>query len=249
MFVFLALVFGLGFVLFGVGSGSSGIGNLLQDNLSFLTGGDSGTSIGSLQKKTREHPRDAQAFRELATALQTKARDDEAIAALERYTALRPKDQGALQELAALYSRRADDLTAEAQQVQLQALSVSSALFNPPSTTPLGKAYADPNALGDPIARAVNTVIGDKTNVIYQQLSAVQTKEVAAYKRVVAADPKNAQLQIQLGLAAQQAGDVGTALTAYQKFLKLAPEDPTAPQVRKIVKQLKGQRSPAVTTS
>jgi tetratricopeptide (TPR) repeat protein len=249
MFVFLAMVFAFGFVLFGVGSGSTGIGNLLQDNLGFLNFSGSGDpNIGSLQKKTREHPRDAKAFRDLATALQAKSRDDEAIAALERYTALRPKDQDALAELAALYARRADDLTSEAQQVQLQAAGVTTSLFSPTGTTPLGRAFADPNALGDPIDRAINSVVSEQTTDIYQRLSAVQTKAVGAYKRLVAADPRNAQLQIQLGLEAQQAGDAATALTAYRRFLKLAPQDPTAPQVRKIVKQLQAQSSPAAAT-
>jgi hypothetical protein len=56
MFVFLALVFALGFVFFGVGSGSS-IGDLLQGN--FTRGSSSGASISSLQKKAAQHPQDA----------------------------------------------------------------------------------------------------------------------------------------------------------------------------------------------
>lgn len=249
MFVLLAFVFAFGFVIFGVGSGSTGIGNALQDNLGFLHfGGGSGPNIGSLQKKTRENPRDAQAFRDLSTALQAKGRDDEAIAALERYTALRPKSQDALEELAALYSRRADDLTTQAQQAQLQGSVAASQLFAPATTTPLGRAFADPNALGDPIDQAVNSLVSQQTTDIYQQLSAVQRKAVAAYKRLAAADPRNAQLQIQLGLEAQQAGDAATALAAYRRFLKLAPNDPTAPQVRKIVKQLQAQSSSAAAT-
>src|SRR5919202_3466721 len=41
VFVLLALVFALGFVFFGVGSGSSGIEDLLRGNLDFLGGGSS----------------------------------------------------------------------------------------------------------------------------------------------------------------------------------------------------------------
>src|SRR5215208_8243830 len=40
MFVFLALVFGLGFVLFGVGSGSGGLSDLLQGNFDLLGSSD-----------------------------------------------------------------------------------------------------------------------------------------------------------------------------------------------------------------
>ena len=46
MFIFLALVFAASFVLLGVGSGSSGIGDLLRGNFN-LFGGSSGPSIST----------------------------------------------------------------------------------------------------------------------------------------------------------------------------------------------------------
>ena len=58
VFVFLALVFALGFVFLGVGSGSTGHQRhrpeLLQRHLA------GGSSLSSLQKKTQEHPKDAE---------------------------------------------------------------------------------------------------------------------------------------------------------------------------------------------
>ncbi|HEX7526924.1 MAG TPA: amidohydrolase family protein, partial [Gaiellaceae bacterium] len=96
MFVLLALVFALGFVFFGVGSGSTGISDALQNAFNF--GNKGGTSISKLQNKVDKHPQDATAWRDLATALEQKQRTQEAVTALERYTTLRPKDQGALAE-------------------------------------------------------------------------------------------------------------------------------------------------------
>src|ERR1043165_7840231 len=60
MFVLLAAVFSLGFVFLGVGSGSSGIGDLLQGNWSQLFGSGSGTSaqIGKDQKRIAKNPKD-----------------------------------------------------------------------------------------------------------------------------------------------------------------------------------------------
>ena len=60
VFVLLALAFALGFVFFGVGSGSTGISDVLQN---FFKGtSSSGTSVGGAEKKTREHPKDAKAW-------------------------------------------------------------------------------------------------------------------------------------------------------------------------------------------
>ena len=97
-YVGLAVAFILGFVLLGVGSGSTGVSDVLQNAFNFGSG--SGTSISSLQKKTEKNPSDSQAWRDLATALEGKQRTQEAVTALQRYTALRPQDQSALQELA-----------------------------------------------------------------------------------------------------------------------------------------------------
>ena len=67
------------------------------------------TSTSKLEKRTRDNPNDAQAWRELATALLTKDdKQDEAIAALTRFTELRPKNESALEELAALYIQRGE---------------------------------------------------------------------------------------------------------------------------------------------
>ena len=67
MFVFLALVFGLGFVVFGVGAGGTGIGDIFRDQ-----GTSSGQSVSSAQKDAEAHPNDPQAWRDLSTALQTE---------------------------------------------------------------------------------------------------------------------------------------------------------------------------------
>src|SRR6266542_4358659 len=55
VFVFLALVFGLGFVVFGVGS--SGVSGL-SDIFSGVRGGGSGTSIQKAEKKAAANPKD-----------------------------------------------------------------------------------------------------------------------------------------------------------------------------------------------
>ena len=246
VFVFLALVFGLGFVLFGVGSGSGGIGDILQGQFSIGSGGSK--SVGDLQKKTREHPNDPIAWRDLAARLSTDSRTDEAIAAWERYSALRPKDDTGLRQLAGLLTTRGQDLQYQAQLASFQAQSAVGAVFQPLSTTPFGKAYSDPSSLQDPISQALATQANQKASEDYTRLSSVQTKAVATYRKLIALDPSDPTLRIQLADAALNGGDNATAIAAYKKFLKLAPDDPLAPAVKKQLKQLTTP-TPAATST
>ena len=50
--------------------------------------------------------------------------------------------------------------------------------------------------------------------------------------------PNDPNVQLELAQAAQQTGDAATAIAAYERFLKLAPDDPSATIVREQLKQL-----------
>ena len=81
VFALLAIIFAGGFVFLGVGSGSS-IGDLLQGNWSTLFGGSGSTAdkdADDARDRIKENPDDAQAYRDLATALETANKPDEAI--------------------------------------------------------------------------------------------------------------------------------------------------------------------------
>jgi tetratricopeptide (TPR) repeat protein len=234
IYVFLAITFVLGFVLLGVGSGSTGIGNALQNAFHF--GGSGGTSISSLQGKVAKDPNSAADWRALATAYEQKQRTADAVTALEHLTALHPKDTNALSELASQYTALANTYSTDYTNAQNDAaLSTPGAAFLPPSTTPFGRAFQDPKALGNPIATAVATAAQARTSAAYAQLQTVATKAESAYQQLAALSPDDATLQIQLGQAAQTAGDTPTALIAYRRFLKLAPTDPLASQVKRVI--------------
>src|SRR6186997_2934049 len=151
MFVFLALVFGVGFVGFGIGANqNASIGDLLRGG-----GGTSGSnvSVSDAREQVQKSPKSAQALRTLSTALQEDGQTDEAIVVLNRYLVLRPKDKEALQELAGLHLGRATALARDAQAAQVRA---SYLIFDPALTTPLnlGKgATLEP----DPIEQAIST--------------------------------------------------------------------------------------------
>jgi cytochrome c-type biogenesis protein CcmH/NrfG len=248
-FVLLAAVFLLSFTFLGVGSGSTGISDALQNAFNF--GSKGGTSISKLQSNVDKHPTEAAAWRDLATALEQKQRTQEAVNALERYTALRPKDQGALAELASQYGTLATTYAADytaAQQSAAEQQSPSAA-FSASPTSPFGKAFADPAALRDPISAAVATLASAREQTALANYRSAQTSAVGAYKRLVALNPTDASVQIQLGQAAQAAQDSTTAIAAFKTFLKLAPTDPLAAQVRQALKSLEAQAATGTTST
>src|SRR5262249_57475496 len=60
VFVFLAFVFAAGFVFFGVGSGSTGLGDLLRGNFNIFGSGGGSTTSSAVQTalhKTHAHPK------------------------------------------------------------------------------------------------------------------------------------------------------------------------------------------------
>jgi Flp pilus assembly protein TadD len=240
VFVLLAIVFALSFVLFGVGTGSGGIGDIFG-NL-FNRSASSGSSASSLQKKVKENPKDAQAWRELATVLQQKDETEEAIVALTRYTTLKPKDDGALQELGGLYLRRADDFAQQYVEAQSKAQTVAPGdVFKPSSSSPLAQALQDPIDAG--ISQSTNSITSDA----YAKYIDTQRQAVVVYKKLAVLNPKDATNQYRLAQVAQAAGDTTEAITAYKTFLVLAPDDSLAPTAKKALKQLTAPSTPTVT--
>ena len=240
--------FVLGFVLLGVGSGSSGASDVLGSMFNFGSG--SGTSISSLEKKVGKEPKNAKAWRDLATALEQKQRTQDAVNALERYTALRPKDASGLADLASQYGTLASTYATDYTNAQTEASQHASpgAVFAPDAATPFGKAFADPTALKDPIAAAVQTEASTKQSTAYGKFQDAQRNAEGVYQKIVALNPSDATTQIQLGQAAQSAGDPKVAIGAYNAFLKLAPNDPLTPQVKQALKSLKLQSAASAAT-
>lgn len=241
MFALLALAFGISFVALGVGSGSTGISDVLQSLFSGTSSG--GASLSSLEKKTIENPKSPKAWRDYATRLEQKSRPDDAITALTRYTEMRPKDSSALSELAGLELRRAQDWQTVYLNLQAttQALAPAS-LFAPKADTPLGKAAA---SLTNPLAEARSAQNASAQSNAYSRIITLLGQRLDAYKKLAKLTPKDAVTQYALAQAAQDAQDTPTAISAYRAFLKLAPADSQAPLARKTLAQLVAQQKAA----
>jgi len=231
MFVLLALVFGFGFVLFGVGAGGVGLGDLLRDN----GGTSSGSrSVNSAREATQENPKDAQAWRDLATALQQDNQTEQSVIALERYTELKPQDTDALRELAGLYIAQANQQQIRAQAAQNQAIVLGGGtLFANPLKLGGGQTLGTP-----PISQAVQEQATKNANEALQQAQTSVSSALDTYQRLATADPNDPSIQLELAQTAQSLGNIPVAITAYKRFLKLAPDDPSAQLVRQQIKQL-----------
>ena len=230
VFLFLALVFALGFVGFGVGAGGVGFGDVLR------SAGDSGVpSLDSARENVNENPEDPQAFRELATAAQAQQKTDEAIEALEGYVGLRPKDTDALRELAGLYLVQIDEARSDYQIAELRTAFLATGGTVLQSIN-LGGRPLDP----DPISNAVSTFYATDVQTALAKAQQAATSAVSTYKKIAAVTPKDPTVQLELAEAARTAGDSASAIAAYQKYLTLVPaNDPTTRDVKRLIRQLR----------
>jgi tetratricopeptide (TPR) repeat protein len=235
VFLLLAIAFGIGFVAFGVGTGVGGtsIGDVLRD----IIGQQSAAgSLDDAQKKAVENPRDAEAQLAYANALQARGRTQEAIAALEKYTALAPKDTDALRQLANLWGSLAAKAGQEQQEAtnQAQLASVGSSLAAPDSPF---LQDIDQNR----IAQAIASEASARASAAQQRAQSASGRQQRVYESLTLLIPDDPSIFLSLGLASQSANDIKSAIAAYEQFLKLAPNDPSAAQVKQQVEFLKQQ--------
>jgi hypothetical protein len=240
MFVLLALVFAVGFVAFGVGSGSTGISDLFSNGI-FGGGGGSGTSgrIKDDQKKIRANPNDIEAYRDLATLYQQRHETGQAITTLNQAAKVRPKNLDVLGDLARIYRGQAESAKNTAADAQS---ALGSRAVTPPGldlNSTLGQALGS-----DPLTQSLRTNFTDA----FSKMSTAFTKAETAYKRAATAakgtsQEPNAQLQLgSLAVEAVQAtgqqSDIVTAVKAYKRYLQLEPKGVSATQARQTLAQL-----------
>jgi tetratricopeptide (TPR) repeat protein len=233
MFVFLALVFGLGFVVFGVGSGGGlGLGDILQNS----GGSSSGPSVGGAKDKIEKG--DLTAYKELSEAYLADGELDKAIAAGERYVKANPKDYEFMRSLASDYEGKANGLREQAAAVQEQLTAqTGGTTFGLPQNSKLGRALGT-GRIDQELTTAANTELTQQ----YSGIQSAYTRATTLYQKVGAANPDDVLLQLLLAQAAYQAQKVPIAIKAYKNVIKLAPESSEAAQARQQIKALKLQQ-------
>jgi tetratricopeptide (TPR) repeat protein len=233
MFVFLALVFGVGFVVFGVGSGQgTGLGDILGGNQSSSS---AGVDVDKAQDKVNENPNDPIALRDLGNALVNNGRSNEAIPVFQRYLRMRPKDLETKRTLAVLYLTQANDARTQYDEARIEALSRGGGgLFGPPQDTEFGR------ALGGRIDQEFEAQINQRLTNAATKMQAGYSQAATLYAQIAATHPEDeAQIQLQLGDAAYQSRRIPLALRAYQRFLRLAPDSAEAGYAKQQIATLK----------
>jgi tetratricopeptide (TPR) repeat protein len=223
------LVFALGFVVFGVGSGGGiGLGDLFNNN----TNTPGSVSESSARDRIEKNPNDAQAHHDLATALQTEGDLKGALAEFEKYVKLRPRSIEGLTTLAGLHATLGARL-----QPQVQAVQTGDTALLPAFNSGV---QVDSHTIVEPnrIFEAITNVRNNRLTELLTQQQEDFTAAEKAYQRVARLQPRDAPSQLSLGTAAQQAGDTATAIAAYRRFIALAPDDPTTPAVRQQIRAL-----------
>ena len=235
MFLLLALFFGLGFVLFGVGASGTGLGDLFRNH----QGGSGGNSVKSALKATEKHPRDPKGWRDLATAYETNGDIDLAINAQDQYTQLAPKDLDGLTQLASLYRVQAQKQATIAQDAQIR-VAYSGAI----SPAGDGLVVKGSPIFTDPLAAPLT---GD-ASAQYQQAVQIEQqalqKQLSTYQRIAAKSPKDPNAQLSIANAARDLGSTPAQIAAYRRFLVLAPDDANASLVRQQLKLLTKSTTP-----
>jgi cytochrome c-type biogenesis protein CcmH/NrfG len=243
VFIFLALIFGIGFVFLGVGSGAGGL-----NPLDFLNSSSSSSSINDLNDKVRSNPQNAAAWLALAQAYQADGQTEPALGAYQQYLQLKPNAQDALLSAAALYEQSAQDTAQKGSvyQQQLQDLQ---------GTTTAGgiNTLKFSSSLPSPIITNLTTPLQQQVQGYQTQVATALSQAIAMWKRVLKLDPTNSTYWRAMAQDALNAQDYPTAVAAVKKILKLEPDAPDKAQLQKLVKQLeplaKASQSQSGTTT
>jgi tetratricopeptide (TPR) repeat protein len=256
VFFVLAGIFMLSFVIGGVGTGNNASLSDIFGNSggSSATSTPTATSVGSLKKKVKAQPTNAQAWTDLANAYSSATQPSDEAGAWTHVVALKPGNMDALQRLALAQAQVATNQSNQAQQLQQEGLTSSPGNDSTFQGGTLG------TLTEDPVTQAQASAESDQQSKLITQSATYAKKAAVWWKRstatygeivVLPSFAKNdlaATIWLNYGSAAQSANDTATAIKAYDAFLKLAPADVNAPQVKTILKQLKAAAATSTAT-
>ena len=241
MFILLALVFAVGFVAFGVGSGSTGVGGIGDIFNSVFGKSSSGidSRIKSDQKKLAANPGDTSTAIDLSTLYQQRQDNAKALATLKDASAAKPKNLDLLNAIAGIYRNEASAARNDAAAAQN---ALASRAVTPPGldlNSTLGQALGS-----DPLTQDLRT----KATTAFSKLTTAYSKAENAYRDVAIAakgTPQEPNAQLALASVAVesvqitgQQSEIVLAANAYKRYLKLDPKGVSANQARQTLAQL-----------
>jgi cytochrome c-type biogenesis protein CcmH/NrfG len=233
IYILLAVVFAGGFVFLGVGSGSSGIGDLLQGNFFGNSSSSTSSQISDKQKAIQQHPKDINLYLDLAGLYQTDGKEPQAIATLQNAQEVAPRNVDIMNRIAGIYSAQA---AREGEKYSALLAAYGQNAAAPPgvdTSSELGQAITS-----DPYTQGLQRQL----NEAYTKVTGGYTKAESIYRQAAdAAKGTSAEPTALLNWAnaATSANDANGAITAYERFLRVAPDNTNAPTVRQTLAQLK----------
>ena len=227
VYALLAVVFGLSFVLVGVGSGSAGGLSSLYTN---LFGGSGGSSVSKARDEIKSNP--AKGYRDLATAYEQEGNNAQAIAALQNYLRLKKTDAATWGDLGGLQMSQASQFVTQYQNAQAAAQAADpSAPFLPGGT--LGSAVGQ-----NPTYSGASQAAASQTSALYQKAVSAYNGAVTDYQTAVKLHPRNATYLQELATAAQNAGNTKVEVDALRRYLRVYPNAPLKKQIERQIKAL-----------
>jgi tetratricopeptide (TPR) repeat protein len=253
VFFVLAAIFAASFIIGGVGTGSNAS---LSDIIGNGNGGGASTTstagVGTLEKRVKTNPKNATTWAQLADAYASASRPADEARAWGKVVALKPNDMDSFQRLALAQAQVATNQSNQAQQIQQEALTASPGSDSTFTGGTLGSLAVDPVSQAQAASDSERqTKLLTQASTYSKKASTWWKRSTGTYGKIVklpafANNDLAATIWLNYGSAAQSANDSKTAIRAYESFLKLAPDDVNAAQVKTIVKQLK---NPTTSTS
>jgi cytochrome c-type biogenesis protein CcmH/NrfG len=254
VFLLLAVVFAITFVFAGVGtSGPSLIDLLGQDSDSSPTETvqKSNTAVQKAEAAAKATPEDPQAWITLAQAEIANDQLDKVPAAAAKAAELAPEDAAVQSTVADIYLAQAAAALQKAQ--ALYATAQGGGLVDGRTAVPQ-QVIPGQSSGATPFQNAQESISSAKLADVSAEVSPLQTQANDAYVAAVAAqttvtelEPKDPAAWFRLGQIATAANDTTGAITAYEKFVKLAPADPLTKKVEEEIKRLKESQLPLQT--
>jgi tetratricopeptide (TPR) repeat protein len=227
VYAVLAVVFGLSFVLVGIGSGNGGG---LSQLYTGLFGGGNTSNVSKAQDEVKQDP--VKGYRDLALAYEQKGNIPQAIAALQSYLRLKKDDAATWSQVGGLELSQGNTYATQYQTAQQAAQTADpSAAFLPGGG--LGSAVGQ-----NPTYTNASQTASAKLSALGQKATSSFSSSVVDFERATKLSPRNASYLLQLATAARSSGNTAVELNALQKYLKVDPSSPLKHQIEKQIKAL-----------
>ncbi len=244
VFLALAVVFGITFVFAGVGTSGPSLVDLIgqnNDSSPTTTAADS-SAVQKAEAATKASPEDPQVWIDLAQAEVAAGQLDKVPAAAEQAATLAPKDATVQAAIADVYLAQAAAALQKAQTMYAEAQGGGT--VNGRSAVPQ-QVIPGQSSGATPFQTAQESIASAKFSDVSAKVSPLQTEASDAYKAAVEAQTIVTELNaddpaawFRLGQIATAANDTTGAIAAYERFIKLAPDDPLTSKVKDEIKRL-----------